>query len=129
MLARSRTPCWTRHSNIVGLAVTRVGGTDVRATARAETSAGQPVTLTATAQMPPDAGEIVSAEWDFDGSGNYPERSDIDKPDREARLTTTHTFAKTGTYFPVVRVTSRAPGGDGPYGLVQNLARVRVVVR
>ncbi|ONH23205.1 hypothetical protein BL253_33550 [Pseudofrankia asymbiotica] len=115
---------------VVDLAVTKVDGRDIQAAERAETSAGRPVTLTATAQMPPGTGEIVSAEWDFDGKGGYPEKSDIDKPDQNARLTITHTFAKAGTYFPVVRVTSRQPGaGDGPYGLVQNLARVRVVVR
>jgi hypothetical protein len=41
----------------------------------------------------------------------------------------THTYPEPGTYFPVVRVTSQREGDrDTPYGLIQNLARVRVVV-
>ncbi|WP_248831985.1 hypothetical protein [Frankia sp. Mgl5] len=81
-------------------------------------------------ETPPGTGEIVNVEWDFDGSGAYPEQAKVDGPDREARVTTTHTFAKAGTCFPVVRVISRRPGAaDGPYAIVQNLARVRGIVR
>ncbi|OAA25212.1 PKD domain protein [Frankia sp. EI5c] len=121
---------------VVDLAVTAVAGRGIPAAGRAEVSTGQPVALTVTAQVPPDAGDLVSVEWDFDGSGEYPEHSELDKPARETRLTINHTFTRPGTYFPVVRVTSRRPGDDlggadggTPYGLVQNLARVRVVVR
>jgi hypothetical protein len=95
---------------------------------RADVRVGQSVTLEAVAATPPRAGFIVSAEWDFDGSGAYPEHSDI-KPQAELRLGITHTFQKPGTYFPVVRVTSHRSGDAGTrYALAHNLARVRVVV-
>ncbi|ABW11005.1 conserved hypothetical protein [Parafrankia sp. EAN1pec] len=82
------------------------------------------------AETPPDAGKIIKVERDFDGTGRYPEHSELDKIDRAARLTIAHTFTRPGTFFPVVRVTSERNGDPkAPFGLVQNLARVRVVVR
>ncbi|TCJ34799.1 hypothetical protein E0504_31320 [Parafrankia sp. BMG5.11] len=114
----------------VTLAVSRVGTRDVRPAARADAAAGQPVTLSVQAETPPDTGKIIKVEWDFDGTGRYPEHSELDKIDRAARLTIAHTFTRPGTYFPVVRVTSERNGDPkAPFGLVQNLARVRVVVR
>ncbi len=40
--------------------------------ARAEVRVGDTVTLEATAEVPPGAGTLVRAEWDFDGSGAWP---------------------------------------------------------
>jgi hypothetical protein len=36
---------------------------------RAEVGAGEPVQFTATVEVPPQTGTIVSAEWDFEGDG------------------------------------------------------------
>jgi hypothetical protein len=95
---------------------------------RAEVRVGQPVTLSAVAEVPPHAGAIVAAEWDFDGSGSYPEHSQI-KPEPKVTIGTAHTFTAPGTYYPVVRVTSHRQGNaQTPYARVRNLARVRVVV-
>ncbi|MBL7502456.1 PKD domain-containing protein [Frankia sp. CNm7] len=114
---------------VVALTIDKVGSRDTGAAARADAPVGQPVTLSARAELPPGAGEIVRVEWDFDGAGTFPESSPVADPDRAARATITHTFTKPGTYYPVVRVTSRRDGDpEQPYGLVQNLARVRVVV-
>ncbi|WP_407673610.1 hypothetical protein [Parafrankia colletiae] len=116
---------------VVDLTVSRAGTRDVRPPAvRVDAKAGEPVVLSATATVPPNGGKIVRIEWDFDGRGGYPEQSAVDSAAESVRTTTTHTFAGTGTYFPVVRVTSERNGdGKAPYGLVQNIARVRVVVR
>ena len=44
------------------------------------------------------------------------------------RVHETYTFTKPGTYFPVVRVTSQRHGNTTtPYGLIQNLASIRVI--
>ncbi|MEX5635068.1 PKD domain-containing protein [Parafrankia sp. FMc2] len=115
---------------VVDVRVTEVDDREIRPAARAEARAGQPATLAVTAELPPGAGEIVRVEWDFDGTGAFAERPEIDPTDGTVRLTATHTFDRAGTYFPVARVTARRAGaGDSPYGLVQNLARARVVVR
>ena len=95
---------------------------------RADVRVGQAVDFQATAEAPPDAGSIVSAEWDFDAQGAYPERSTV-APDPQVTVQTTHTFATPGTYFPAVRVASHRNGDDKtPFALARNIARVRVVV-
>jgi hypothetical protein len=96
---------------------------------RVEVRVGQPVTLSAAAEVPPGTGRIVAAEWDFEGTGERGVPARIDRPSTSERLTATYRFTKPGTYFPVVRVTSQRDGDtDTPYGLVSNLARARVIV-
>ena len=72
------------------------------------------------------AGETL--EWDFEGDGQFtktPIRSG-----RQVSLDQKHRFTKPGTYFPVVRVTAQREGDPNtPFGLIQNLASIRVVVR
>jgi hypothetical protein len=95
---------------------------------RADIRVGQSVTFDAVAEVPPQTGSIVLAEWDFDGSGAYPEHSQI-KPQPKVTISTTHTFTAPGTYFHVVRVASHRHGNaQTPYAHARNLARVRVVV-
>jgi hypothetical protein len=101
--------------------------------ARADIKAGATVSFTAVAEVPPGTGEIVKAEWDFLGLGTYPVNATIGKPNSKVTLTATYTYPKPPTspttYFPVVRVTSQRQGDpNAAYGLIQNLARARVVV-
>ena len=97
--------------------------------ARTNVKVNQPVRFTATIEVPPDAGKVVAAEWDFEGTGDYPEPSRIDTPQPLIKLSATHSFANPGTYFAVLRATSQRQGdATTPYGRVQNIARVRVVV-
>jgi hypothetical protein len=97
---------------------------------RVDVAVGQPVRFSAEAQVPPGAGEIVSAEWDFEGVGTYPVREELGRSRRTVRLDATYTFTRPGTYFPVVRVASQRQGDPTmPYTRIPNLARVRVVVR
>ena len=97
---------------------------------RAEVAVGQPVTFTATIETPPKTGQIVAAEWDFEGIGNYPDIEKLTDIKPSVTLKVTHTFSKLGTYFPVLRASSQREGDPKtPYSRVQNLARVRVVVK
>jgi hypothetical protein len=97
---------------------------------RADVAMNQPVTFMATIEVPPNAGTVVSAEWDFEGIGRYPFAETPSNPQTQVQLTATHSFSTPGTYFPVLRATSQRQGDmQTPYCRIQNLARVRVVVK
>ncbi|MCB1690699.1 MAG: PKD domain-containing protein [Halioglobus sp.] len=91
---------------------------------------GQEVSFSATVEVPPGAGTIVSAQWDFDGEGTFPVAADIAAtPAAEQVITASYSFASPGTYFPVLRIESQRDGDSAtPYTLIPNLGRVRVVV-
>jgi hypothetical protein len=99
---------------------------------KAEVTVGVPVRFTATVEVPPQTGTIVSAEWDFEGDGSYPHREagfdDHGSAHTSARYERTYTFSQPGVYFPAVRVASQRQGDGKGYGQVLNLSRVRVVV-
>lgn len=96
---------------------------------KAVISSGQQVAFALTAQVPSQAGEIVKVEWDFEGTGTFAVLA-VPPPAATVQVKAAHAFAQPGTYFPVVRVTSERQGNaKSPFGLVQNLASVRVVVR
>ncbi|MEV4579967.1 PKD domain-containing protein [Nonomuraea jabiensis] len=90
--------------------------------------AGRKATFFAKAQTPPDAGTIVSAAWDFTGSGTYTPIT-IGKPGSTLTLTGSHRYTKPGTYYVSLKVASSRPGQAGPFAQVENLGRVRVVVK
>jgi len=88
------------------------------------------VLLEADAEVPPGAGTVIHAEWDFDGSGAYPyQHKDIDGRSARIRLSTSHAYDRPGTYFATVRVESHRSGDvDATAYRIPNLARVRIVV-
>jgi hypothetical protein len=97
---------------------------------RAEVSVGQPVTFRAQISVPPNTGKVVAAEWDFLGAGDYPVAGQIATPGSSVTVRATYSYSKPGTYFAVLRATSQREGDSKtPYARVQNLARVRVVVK
>ena len=97
--------------------------------ATANVTVGQPVTFAATAQAPPNAGPIVSAQWDFQGAGTFPVQAQIGAPTVSTSLQATYTYSQPGTYFPAIRVSSEQSGNaQAPYTQIQNLGRARVVV-
>jgi hypothetical protein len=106
------------------VAVTSNGG------AKTVVKAGTHAHFTATIAVPPGAGKIVSAEWDFDGSGAFPVKAKLPAgPNATVTLKASYSFAKPGTYFPTLRVASERKGDSAsPYARIQNLGRVRVVV-
>ncbi len=109
-----------------------VVGVRANGAARADVGVGEAVEFSAEIEVPPGAGTIVHAEWDFEGDGDFPvvvEFDDTDSAFSVVRLTATHTFAERGTYFPALRATSQRDGDSKtPFARVQNLGRVRVVV-
>ena len=115
---------------------------------RADVKVGQPVTFTAEVEVPANKGKVVAAAWNFEGLTKEIEPaagwdfagSDIfpvagkftpsDKTGSRVTLRTTYTFSKPGTYFPTLRVASQRTGdAKTPYTRIQNLDRVRVVVK
>lgn len=98
---------------------------------RAEVAVGEPVTFTAHVEVPPGTGQVVAAEWDFEGQGAFPVSTASDELGKESvDLNVTHTFTTPGTYFAVLRVSSQREGDrDTPFRQVRNLDRVRVVVK
>jgi hypothetical protein len=96
---------------------------------RAEVAVGQPVTFSATAEVPPNTGKMVAAEWDFEGTGGYvpAELGDIRAT---VSVKATHAYSQPGTYFPALRATSQGEGDPKTqFGRIQNLGRARVVVK
>jgi hypothetical protein len=102
---------------------------EVNGGVRADIAVGRTVTFSATAEVPPNAGKVTRLEWDFEGEGVYPVEGKVDRPQERIEAVATYTFARPGTYFPVVRVTSQRAGDpNAAFGRIQNIARVRVVV-
>jgi hypothetical protein len=94
-----------------------------------EVAAGQPVTFTVSAELPPGTGSIVCVEWDFESTGTYSTESDLGAPRPAVDLHETHVYEAPGTHFAVVRVTADRDGDrNSPYRRIQNVARVRVIV-
>jgi len=99
---------------------------------RAEVAVDEPVAFSALVEVPPGTGTIIAAEWDFEGDGDFPVVEPFTNEDvsySSTRITREYAFAKPGTYFPALRVTSQRLGqADNPHGRITNLGRVRVVV-
>jgi hypothetical protein len=98
---------------------------------RAEVTVGQPVTFSGTIEVPPGTGKVVEAEWDFEGTGTYPIVAQLQPDASGTRVTVaaTHALSKPGTYFPALRAASQRQPDGTPYARIENLGRVRVVVR
>ena len=96
--------------------------------ARADARVGQTVEFVGVIEAPPNTGKIITAEWDFDGSGAFTEKSAVD-PAPRVRVMKTHAFAGPGTYFVVLRGISQRQGDAGTdFARIRNLGRTRVVV-
>ena len=67
---------------------------------RAVTAPGQRVHFSGTITVPPGAGSLVAAEWDFDGQGTFPTKATIALGATTATVAGDHVFKKPGTYFP-----------------------------
>ncbi len=100
---------------------------------RVDVAIGSTVEFSAVITVPPGAGTVVHAEWDFEGGGDYPIAETFDDTDSafsSVTVKSVHTFSEPGTYFPALRATSQRQGDSTtPFARVQNLGRVRVVVQ
>jgi len=102
----------------------RVNGSD-----RVEVKAGQPVSFDGAITVPKEAGSVIAADWDFDGSGTFPISAKVAAKAKTVKVSTSHTFTRPGTYFAVLRGTANRQGDRAAtFARIQNLARVRVVV-
>jgi hypothetical protein len=102
---------------------------------RAEVAAGKPVKFTAVIEVPPTTGKVVAAKWDFEGEGTFPVVQEIKESNStdsgtRVKLASNHVFLKPGTYFTTILATSQREGDPHtPYARIENLGRVRVVVK
>jgi hypothetical protein len=88
-----------------------------------------PVTFEMSAVCPPGAGVIVDIEWDFDGSGAWPEReTEIPGSAREITRSRGYQYSESGTYFTTVRVWTQRSDCETSLYRVPNLSQVRVIV-
>lgn len=94
--------------------------------------AGEKVKFTAIVEVPPNAGKIILAEWDFEGAGTFPVSQKIisfDERTGRVSLKMRHKFNNQGTYFPTLRVASQREGdSETQFTRIRNLDRVRVEV-
>jgi hypothetical protein len=97
---------------------------------RAEVAVGEAVDLQLRATVPPGAGTIISADWDFDGTGLFPfSHYGIDGSAASVTLSTKHAFDRPGEYFVTGRVHSHRDGDPAASSCrIANVAQVRVVV-
>jgi len=118
-------PAAAQRRGIQPVVTLRVNGSN-----KAEVAAGQVVSFTGTIEVPPGAGSVVAAEWDFAGTGEFAESSTVARGARRATVTMTHRFDKPGTYFTGLRGVSQRQGDPAtPYMRIRNLDRVRVIVK
>ncbi len=95
---------------------------------RKEVKAGDTVSFQVLAELPEGCGEVETMLWDFEGSDEFTPGGKITGTDGgRVRIENSHTFTRTGTHFPVVKVAvNRKPGDE--FTRIYNQARVRVIV-
>ena len=95
---------------------------------RVHVKSGKTVGFVAIAETPRRVGKITSAAWDFDGDGIY-DPARIGTAKGRKILVGAHRFTEPGTYFVSVKVMSSRSGSKRDVVQVENLDRVRVIVR
>ena len=95
---------------------------------RAAARVGETVEFEAVVEVPPGTGVVAMVEWDFEGDGRFPVKSELGPPTSSTSLRQTYVFERPGTYFPAVRVASRRRGDTSLYAQPKNIGRVCVVV-
>ena len=98
---------------------------------RIEVARGTSVTMHGFIDAPPGTGNIISAQWDFDDDGIIDQPVTLaDDTGAQIALKASFTFDKPGTYFTVLHGVSQRDGDrTTPFARIENLARLRVVVK
>ena len=98
---------------------------------RVQVAIGEAVRFDLRAAVPPGAGTLVSAEWDFDGSGAFAQKqAEVSGEAAAVQLSTSHSFDKAGEYFVTGRVRSHRTGDTQAVSRhIENVAQVRVSVK
>ncbi len=97
---------------------------------RTHVALGQPVTLTATIEVPAGKGSVVAENWDFEGTGDYAVEAALSATtSATVHFNATNVYHAPGTYYPALRATSQRQGDpDDEYAGIHNLGRAAVVV-
>ncbi|KAL4915422.1 hypothetical protein BDW62DRAFT_203730 [Aspergillus aurantiobrunneus] len=86
------------------------------------------VSFSLQAEVPPGTGEIISIEWDWEGTRDFANGT-LSETSQRVDIQTEHKYDTPGTYMPAVRVASHREGDiETPFARALNLGRVRVVV-
>lgn len=102
----------------------------------ATVKAGEAVTLRAEIQVPPGAGTVTHADFDFEEERAMPLTNGYQTPGVVCdagqdcvTATVSHVYDTPGTYFASVRVKMQRNGDpNDPFTQVKNLARARIIV-
>lgn len=97
---------------------------------RVEVAAGQPVKLEGRIETPPGGGTITHYDW-YLGEATpvaYEGLTQVTAPKRSLTVSREVSFAKPGSYLVTLRAAAQRGSRDDTTTVLQNLARVRVVV-
>lgn len=89
------------------------------------------VNFTADIEVPQNTGKVTAAAWDFENTNDFSnlESLVLSQNGERAKVTSKHTFSRSGEYFPVIKVQSSRTGTlDDIFVQCKNLDRVRVIV-
>jgi hypothetical protein len=99
---------------------------------RADVGVNEPVNLAGSIEMPPGAGQVIQYDWYLGRSDfAYEPATKVSEPQPVVKATRTVSFPTAGEYTITLRTDAQRDGAaDTASGtLLENLARVRVVVR
>jgi hypothetical protein len=104
---------------------------DIGGKLRADVKVGEEVKFSGQISIPTGMGNIIAAEFDFEGDGTFPAKTSFNESSdgNSATVEASYAFQTPGTYFPVLKgFSQRSMNLDSHFGRSTNLARVRVVV-
>ncbi|WP_439468624.1 hypothetical protein [Blastomonas fulva] len=102
----------------------RIGGAD-----KAYVKTGEPFELVAEIEVPPGAGKIVDASWEFEGTGRFVSANLTDTPSAKMQIRKQWHYDTPGTFFVTLKVESERDGNaSSTYARIPNLSRARVIV-
>ncbi len=91
----------------------------------------EPVSFTATIEVPKGTGKVTAAAWDYEKTNDFSswEHLELSENGEKAKVTSSHVFSRAGVYFPVIKVQSSRTGTrEDIFVQCKNLDRVRVIV-
>jgi len=103
---------------------------NVEVTKRVDREKNAKLKFYANIQVPEESGKIVKVEWNFEGEKKFSKSRFSTDTYNDSKAYITHKFKRKGTFFPTVKVYLQRDGNrTTPFTQIQNLDRVRVVIR
>lgn len=92
--------------------------------------AGQKVHFSALIEVPPKAGKVTHAAWDYEKTNDWSKDEIVESVDDcTYKVETDHVFTEPGIYYPVIKVASNRHGDPSDiFTQCKNLDRVKVIV-